>query len=208
MTSISGTANASASASANRMNSASGMTTSNAPSNVSATANATVNANDIRMAINKYDFNTQILHLSTIKSPTKSAFIGSKGNSYHALEKCEGVNAKVKPKTNEKEKEKKFTCCPCYNNTSLDARCCGACYYCCPLKNKEDQCEFCPNTFTTYWKSGYIQTNSGYGKEEENGCCCWVCFPVKFPLFFPCFLGSICNSCINEIRHTNLNYLF
>jgi hypothetical protein len=181
---ISKTANVSASKTANASASAttSRMATINATDNTSATANisAIVNANDIRMAINKYDFNTQIL------------------------------NAKIKPKTNEKEKEKekKFTCCPCYNNTSLDARCCGACYYCCPLKNKEDQCEFCPNTFTTYWKSGYIQTTAGYGKEEENGCCCWFCFPVKFPLFFPCFLGSICNSCINEIRHTNLNYLF
>ena len=32
-----------------------------------------------------------LLHLCPIKSPTKSAFIGSQGNSYHALEKCEGV---------------------------------------------------------------------------------------------------------------------
>ena len=31
------------------------------------------------------------LQLCTIKSPSSSAFIGSKGNSYHALEKCEGV---------------------------------------------------------------------------------------------------------------------
>ena len=44
--------------------------------------------------------------------------------------------------------------------------------------------------------------------KDKNGVCCWFCFPVKFPLFFPCFLGSICNSCINEIRHTNINYLF
>ena len=36
----------------------------------------------------------KILHLCTIKSPTSSAFIGSKGNSYHALEKCEGVNVR------------------------------------------------------------------------------------------------------------------
>jgi hypothetical protein len=33
-----------------------------------------------------------MLHLCTIKSPTSSAFISSKGNSYHALEKCEGVH--------------------------------------------------------------------------------------------------------------------
>ena len=32
------------------------------------------------------------LHLFTIKSPTLSAFISNKDNSYHALEQCEGVN--------------------------------------------------------------------------------------------------------------------
>jgi hypothetical protein len=36
----------------------------------------------------------KILHLCTIKSPTSPAFIGSKSNSYHALEKCEGVKKK------------------------------------------------------------------------------------------------------------------
>ena len=34
------------------------------------------------------------LHLCTSKTPTKSADLSDKGNSYHALEKCEGVNQK------------------------------------------------------------------------------------------------------------------
>jgi len=33
----------------------------------------------------------RILHLCTSKTPTKSADLSDKGNSYHALEKCEGV---------------------------------------------------------------------------------------------------------------------
>ena len=32
-----------------------------------------------------------VLHLCTSKTPTKSADLSDKGNSYHALEKCEGV---------------------------------------------------------------------------------------------------------------------
>ena len=32
-----------------------------------------------------------LLHLCTFKTPTKSAVMSDKGNSYHALEKCEGV---------------------------------------------------------------------------------------------------------------------
>jgi len=33
-----------------------------------------------------------ILHLCTSKTPTKSADLSDKGNSYHALEKCKGVS--------------------------------------------------------------------------------------------------------------------
>ena len=33
-----------------------------------------------------------VLHLCTSKTPTKSADLSDKGNSYHALEKCEGVD--------------------------------------------------------------------------------------------------------------------
>uniref|UniRef100_A0A6C0IIN6 Uncharacterized protein n=1 Tax=viral metagenome TaxID=1070528 RepID=A0A6C0IIN6_9ZZZZ len=99
--------------------------------------------------------------------------------------------------------------CNCYNTASTDARCCGACYYCCPTKKKvEERCECCPNDFDTYWDSGYVQTNVGYGTEDPNGLCCWCCFPIKFPVFFTCFLGSLCNNYINWTRDTNLNYLF
>lgn len=100
--------------------------------------------------------------------------------------------------------------CPCYESTSMDARCCGACYYCCPSKNKDKQCECCPSSFDIYWNSGYVQTDSGYGNDKEkNGICCWLCFPVKLPLFFTCLLGSVCNNCINWSRSTyELNYLF
>jgi len=38
-----------------------------------------------------------LLNLCTIKSPTLSAFIGIKGNSYHALDKCEGVDKGTSP---------------------------------------------------------------------------------------------------------------
>ena len=158
--------------------------------NAMSTSNPTINANTLRNSIintspKKYEFNTQI------KQPSKC----NDG-------KCNDG------KCNDKSKlEKKSSCCPCYNKDSFDARCCGACYYCCPLKNKLQQCEICPTTFTTYWNSGYIQTDAGYGKQEKNGVCCWFCFPVKFTMFFTCFLGSLCNSCINGIRDTELNYL-
>ena len=101
-------------------------------------------------------------------------------------------------------------CCWCYSRESIDARCCGACYFVCPQKTVEAQCNCCLNDFSTYWDSGLVQTTSGYGnkEEEKNGICCWLCFPLKFSLFFPCFLGSLGNGCINCLRETNLNYLF
>jgi len=100
-------------------------------------------------------------------------------------------------------------CSICCKDNLIDARCCGLCYYFCPSKKKpEDRCECCPNTFIDYWYSGYIQTDSGYGNNEKNSICCWLCFPIKFPVFFPCFIGSLCNNCINWLRDTELNYLF
>jgi hypothetical protein len=103
-------------------------------------------------------------------------------------------------------------CCWCYKRDSIDARCCGICYACCPKKTVEEQCNCCPNDFGKYWDSGYVQTTAGYGKQavidEKNGLCCCFCFPVKFGLFFPCFIGSIGNGCINFIRNTNVNYFF
>ena len=119
-------------------------------------------------------------------------------------------NSQVKQSTKSNDKDKRKTpliCCPCYDKHSFDARCCGACYYCCPVKDKTQQCAFCPSTFTIYWNSGYVQTDTGYGIQEKNGIYCWCCFPIKFPIFFVCFLGSICNSFINSIRDTELNYL-
>jgi len=102
-----------------------------------------------------------------------------------------------------------YECCWCYKRNSIDSRCCGVCYACCPSKTVAKQCNFCPNDFKMYWDSGYVQTSTGYGVlDEKNGICCWFCFPIKFPLFFPCCLGSLGNECINYMRNTNLNYLF
>jgi hypothetical protein len=39
------------------------------------------------------------LHLCASKTPTKSADLTGKGNSYHALEKCEGVKCRKQTKT-------------------------------------------------------------------------------------------------------------
>jgi hypothetical protein len=92
----------------------------------------------------------------------------------------------------------------CYQTYSPDSRCCGLCYCCCRAKSNDKtldtkRCDFCPNDLCEYWYSGYVQTTEGRGNSEEeiNGCCCWLCFPLKFPLFFPCFLGSLCNHAIN-----------
>ena len=160
--------------------------------NSTSTANATINVNNIRNSIintspKKYEFNTQI------KQPTTKCNDGKCNDG-----KCNDGKSKL---------EKTSTCCPCYDKNSFDARCCGLCYYCCPLKNKLQQCEICPSSFSIYWDSGYVQTDAGPGKGEKNGIFCWCCFPIKFPMFFTCFLGSICNSCINCVRDTELNYL-
>ena len=63
------------------------------------TLNINIKSEENTMAIDitaKINFKmSNLLHLCTIKSPTSSAFIGSKGNSYHALEKCEGVKVYI-----------------------------------------------------------------------------------------------------------------
>ena len=99
-------------------------------------------------------------------------------------------------------------CCACYERNSVDARCCGVCYCCCPTPNKSAQFNLCPITFSEYWYSGCIQTHAGYSPEPPNGVCCWLCFPVKFPLTFTCMLGSLFNNSINWLRGTKLNYCF
>jgi len=46
-----------------------------------------------------------VLHLCTSKTPTKSADLSDKGNSYHALEKCEGVKEEVVEEVDSKTEE-------------------------------------------------------------------------------------------------------
>jgi hypothetical protein len=108
-----------------------------------------------------------------------------------------------------------FLCC--YSKESIDSRCCGTCYHLCPSKTVDDQCNLCTNTFCDYWTSGYIQSNDGYGKRNEDSCddlkcddcfCTTVCFPIKFPIFLPCFIGSLFNECVNALCGSNRNYLF
>jgi hypothetical protein len=98
----------------------------------------------------------------------------------------------------------------CYKEDSPDARCCGVCYCCCRAKNIDKEidkgrCECCPNDFNEYWYSGYVQTTAGYGNraEDTNGCCCFICFPLKFPVFFPCFIGSLVNQLLNTCCATS-----
>jgi len=124
------------------------------PTNATSTANATINANNLRNAIintspKKYEFNTQI------KQPTTKCNDGKSNNG--------------KSNNGKSKLEKKSSFCPCYDKDSFDARCCGACYYCCPLKDKVQQCEVCPSTFSIYWNSGYVQTDAGPGRGEKNG---------------------------------------
>ena len=121
--------------------------------------------------------------------------------------------ATAKAKAAAEAKAKK--CTYCYAAESDDSRCCGACYYCCPSKHIQAQCNVCPNTFCDYWQSGYIQTTSGPKRESqdcpdlecEDCCCTCVCCPFKFPFFFPCLLGALCNGSLNTLAGTHRNYL-
>ena len=104
--------------------------------------------------------------------------------------------------------QKKHWCC--YNKESQDMRCCGLCYTCCYIPDKEEQCYMCPETFEIYYNSGYFITTDGYsqtGEECENCCCTTFCLPIKLALFWPCLLGSLFNNSINCCRNTNMNYL-
>jgi hypothetical protein len=110
-------------------------------------------------------------------------------------------------KNNSKSKEKK---CWCYNKESQDMRCCGLCYTCCYFPNKDDQCYMCPETFETYYTSGYVITTDGSsrtGEDCEDCLCTTLCLPIKLSLFFPCLVGSLFNNSINYCRNTNTNYL-
>ena len=94
----------------------------------------------------------------------------------------------------------KHECKWCYSKDSKDARCCGACYLCCPTKPNENACVICPNDLSEYCNSGYILTDDGTSSKQTDGLCCVLCCPLKISLFFSCFLGSMCNGCINCIQ--------
>ena len=99
-------------------------------------------------------------------------------------------------------------CCDCYRADSTDARCCGACYCCCPVSKPSEQCNWIPNTFTEYLKSGYfttIDSSTKVSNNDEKCFCTLFCLPLKI-IFFPCCIGSAINSSINYCRKTNLNY--
>ena len=113
-------------------------------------------------------------------------------------------------KNNSKKNENQSKDWWCYNKDSQDMRCCGLCYTCCYIQNKEDQCYMCPETFEIYYTSGYVITTAGYGKTDEecdNCLCTTLCLPFKIALFWPCLLGSIVNNSINWCRDTSMNYL-
>ena len=105
--------------------------------------------------------------------------------------------------------------CKCYNKESNDSRCCGICYYLCPLtpeehalNNKEyNICNICPKGLDDYVDSCYCKTTD-LPNSPDDCLCTTFCCPVKFPLFITCFLGSIFNSYINCCCSTNKNYLF
>lgn len=168
----------------------------------------TISPLDIRNNTNKYEFAqtafAQAKKEETMANKSLAALIANASVKNNV--KNNGKN-NVKNNIKKKKKESKY-CCPFYNRDSEDSRCCGLCYCCCPAKSAEEQCNCCPNSFEMYWHSGYVQTTAGIGKEEENGICCWFCFPIKFSLFFPCFIGSLVNSSINNVRKTKNNYLF
>ena len=90
-------------------------------------------------------------------------------------------------------------------------RCCGLCYTCCYIPDKDKQCYLCPETFKTYYTSGYVVTTDSSIKtnEECEDCLCTIlCLPFKLSLFWPCLCGSLFNNAINCCRDTNTNYLF
>jgi len=116
-------------------------------------------------------------------------------------------------KTPAKAPVPEYNCCPCYDRDSTDARCCGICYKCCPVKDNETRCDWCLNDLDEYCKSGMVYTDSGMpgnGNKPDGDCniFCVICLPIKFSFFFSCCFGSCFNGCINSCRDTNTNYLF
>lgn len=108
-----------------------------------------------------------------------------------------------------------YKVCKCYKKQSIDSRCCGLCYYLCPLTLEEREynnkhyniCNVCPAGLDEYIKSCYFKT-SDLPNSQDDCFCTTFCCPFKFPLFITCFLGSIFNSYVNCICDTNKNYIF
>ena len=102
----------------------------------------------------------------------------------------------------------KYKLCGCYDKDSTDSRCCGFCYYFCASYDPNDsRKEVCLNDCTKHCLSQYIYTDDIFCQSTQ-GLTCIVCFPFKCCLFLPCLLGAGINACINDTRHTKLNYLF
>ena len=151
--------------------------------------------------------NTLITIISTdiLKQPGKIENIENIKNNIQKNEET----TKKKQTTNKTNKPVKK--CWCYNKESLDMRCCGLCYTCCYIPDKDKQCYVCPETFEIYYNSGYFITTDGgsqTGEECENCLCTAFCLPLKLPMFFSCLLGSLFNNSINYCRNTESNYLF
>ena len=65
--------------------------------------------------------NNENLNLCTIKSPTNGRFTSDKGNSYHALEMCEGVNKEL-ANQNQKQNENQFSYDNILNSLNMKVR--------------------------------------------------------------------------------------
>lgn len=62
-------------------------------------------ANQNTSSKNKNILSLHVLNLCTIESPTNGRFTSDKGNSYHALEMCEGVNNENNQKVGDKNEK-------------------------------------------------------------------------------------------------------
>jgi hypothetical protein len=108
-----------------------------------------------------------------------------------------------------------YKLCKCYKKQSIDSRCCGLCYYLCPLTPEDREynnkhyniCNVCPAGLDDYINSCYCKTTDSPNSPDDCLCTTFCC-PVKFPLFITCFLGSIFNSYVNCLCNTNKNYIF
>jgi hypothetical protein len=97
-----------------------------------------------------------------------------------------------------------------YQAASNDTRCCGLCYYCCPIEqlieNKNPPPPpppyLCPTDLPDYFQSVWVYTDTKNGGilPFQWDLCCFLCFPIKFAFCWPGFFGAILNQCINNQR--------